>query len=114
MSQPEDLHSVFDNLLGPGPGVMPNPLRLALHGQNAPLCAQYVFMLLHALPRQVARYPRSAEFRNAARAHWATQPRYYLEATRTDVEAGLRFLAREGMLPTWVEIREVHPDADAR
>ena len=82
-----------------------NPLRVVRGGANAPLVAQYVHLLLRELPREVARHPRSAEFRRAARAHMAQQSIYF-EATRRDIEAGLSFLSREGLLPTWVDHSE--------
>lgn len=78
-----------------------NALRLALHGQNAPLSAQYVHHLVHLLPRQVAQHPGSATFRAAMREVWAAQP-VYLEASRTDVAEGVHFLALHDLLPEWV------------
>lgn len=78
-----------------------NALRLALHGQNAPLSAQYVHHLVHLLPRQVAQHPGSAAFRAAMREVWAAQP-VYLEATRADVMHGVQFLAGHDLLPAWV------------
>lgn len=97
------------------PGKTPpmNPLRLANGGVNAPLCAQYVHLLLRELPREIASRPRSAEFRNAARALMARQP-FYLEATRVDIEAGLHWLARNGFLPRWVMWGEGREDAHSR
>lgn len=78
-----------------------NALRLALHGQNAPLSAQYVHHLVHLLPRQVAQHPGSAAFRAAMREVWAAQP-VYLEATRADVMHGVQFLAGHDLLPEWI------------
>ena len=88
-------------------------LRSILEGTNPPLTAQFVYLLLRKLPRQVARYPRSAAFRNAAREYLSTHPDFYLEATRTDIETGLAFLARNGLLPPWVVYRGSHNDAPA-
>lgn len=78
-----------------------NALRMALHGQNAPLTAQYVHHLVHLLPRQVAQHPGSAAFRAAMREVWTGQP-VYLEATRADVLHGVQFLAGRDLLPEWV------------
>lgn len=88
-------------------------LRGVLEGVNPPLTAQFVYLLLMSLPRQVARYPRSAAFRNAAREYLSKHPDFYLEATRTDIETGLAFLARNGLLPPWVVYRGSHNGAAA-
>lgn len=89
----------------PGDDVPRNPLRIALHGQNAPLCAQYVHHLVHALPHPVTQHPGSAAFRGAMREFWQQQP-VYLEATRSDVAHGVMFLARNDLLPRWVFVPE--------
>ncbi len=78
-----------------------NLLRQANGGTNAPLTAQYVYLLLHALPKHVARYPRGSEFRRAAAALMASQPLSFV-ATRTDIETGLLWLKRNALLPPWV------------
>jgi hypothetical protein len=98
---PAPVGDLLTDLLG-GAGEPPrNALRLALHGQNAPLSAQYVHHLVHVLPRQVAQHPGSAAFRAAMREVWAAQP-VYLEATRADVANGAQFLAAHDLLPEWV------------
>ena len=94
-------------------GQVPGLLRSILEGTNPPLTAQFVYLLLRNLPRQVARYPRSAAFRNAAREYLSTRPDFYLEATRTDIETGLAFLDRNGLLPPWVVYRASHNDGAA-
>lgn len=77
-------------------------LRMALHGQNAPLHVQYTWAMLHLLPQPVAAHPGSREFRSAQRDFW-TGRGIALDATRRDIEAGLSFLTRHGLLPTFVE-----------
>lgn len=97
--EPQPAGLALDALLGPPPSR--NNLRLAMHGQNAPLQAQFVHHLVHALPRQIAQQPGSAEFRTAMRAHCAEWP-VYLEPTRSDIRHGAMFLARHNQLPDWV------------
>lgn len=112
----ERIGNVFDDLFGDSvPGTTPpmNPLRLANGGVNAPLCAQYVHLLIRELPREVASRPRSAEFRNAARALMSRQA-FYLEATRVDIESGLHWLSRNQFLPRWVMWGEGRGDAHTR
>ena len=76
-------------------------LRVAAKGQNPPICAQLVWQMLHALPRDVARHPGSAAFRAAMRS--LLEPgSVYLEPTRTDVAAGVTWLSGRGLLPVWV------------
>ncbi|MFT4029656.1 MAG: hypothetical protein QM675_07255 [Protaetiibacter sp.] len=113
MSAPQPVSVDLATLLGPGSQPPFNPLRLANNGVNAPLCAQYVHMLLRELPRAVARYPRSAEFRAHAHLFWARQP-VFLDATRTDVESGLAWLSRNGFLPDWVFYGDGRGDAFTR
>lgn len=77
-------------------------LRLALHGQNAPLHVQYTWAMLHLLPTSTAAHPGSREFRSAQRDFWIGRG-IALDATRRDIETGLSFLTRHGLLPTFVE-----------
>lgn len=95
---PQPLAAEFAELLGEG-GF--NPLRLALHGQNAPLAAQYVHDLLRNLPREIAARPDSPEFRSAMRDLWRTRD-VYLEANQADIRSGVWFLDSRGLLPRWV------------
>ena len=98
--------AAVDDLLGSDtlpPGITArNPLRVANYGENAPLCAQFVFYLLAALPREVASRPGSAAFRAAARELSARTGVPYLEPTRGDISAGVAWLERRGFLPPWV------------
>lgn len=72
-------------------------LRRLLHGQNAPLTAQYTWAMLHLLPADVARHPGSSDFRHAQRHFWEGRG-ILLDATRRDVEQGIAFLDRCGAL----------------
>lgn len=76
-------------------------LREANGGENPPLCAQYVYLLLTALPQDVARYPRSAEFRRAAAAYTAREALPFV-GTRRDLAEGLAWLRTRGLLASWV------------
>jgi hypothetical protein len=100
-AEPSTLENTMRDLIGAGTRPPFNPLRLAMHGQNAPVCAQLVHLLVRELPHDVARHPGSAEFRNAARAWFATQS-FYIEPTRSDYRAGVLWLARRDLLPVWV------------
>lgn len=99
--EPEQLRALLDSLGGAFRHPLYAALRAASNGQNAPVCAQLVWHMLHTLPRGVARHPGSAAFRSAMRAHLESST-VYLEPTRTDVAAGATWLERRGLLPDWV------------
>jgi hypothetical protein len=86
------------------PARLADTLRLALHGQNAPLSAQYAWQMLHLLPRDVAAHPGSREFRQAQRDFWDGRG-IALDATRRDIEQGVTFLIRAG-----ATLPALHPD----
>lgn len=76
-------------------------LRFNLHGQNAPLTAQAVYVLVHSLPADLCTNLGSREFRNAVREYFARQGVYF-DPTRSDIQHGAMFLQRKGLLPSWV------------
>jgi len=80
-------------------------LRVASHGQNAPVVAQLAYALIRLMPREAAQSPGSREFRQAARDALAAR-RIPFEPTRLDVRNGVAWLARNGLLPSWVYTAE--------
>jgi hypothetical protein len=101
--EPARLDELLTTIAGGSGNPPARALRLALHGQNAPLTAQLAFQLLHALPRDIAAHPGSAAFREATRTLFGGMP-VYLEPTRRDNQSGVRWLLDRDLLPDWVRL----------
>jgi hypothetical protein len=72
-------------------------LRRALRGENAPVCAQLVYLLVHELEPAVAQQIGSRQFRAAARTYFDANGIPFIP-TRSDLAEGARFLAKHGLL----------------
>lgn len=79
-------------------------LLLARHGQTPPLEAQWVWQMLHALPRSLAVDLTSEASRAAQRDLFAGGP-VYLAPSRNALHRGLTWLATRDLLPDWTSFR---------